>query len=75
MGSMHTGLEEEEGGFEKLAVYFAERAKAGVGMIITGGIPPSEASIVNIGEHGFTSAAQVPQHPVSYTHLTLPTKA
>lgn len=62
MGSMHTGLEEEEGGFEKLAAYFAERAKAGVGMIITGGIPPSEASVVNMGEHGFTSEEQVPEH-------------
>ncbi len=62
MGSMHTGLEEEDGGFEKLAAYFAERAAAGVGMIITGGIPPSEASIVNIGEHGFTSEEQIPVH-------------
>ena len=62
MGSMHTGLEEEEGGFEKLAAYFAERAAAGVGMIITGGIPPSEASVVNVGEQGFTSEEQVPMH-------------
>ena len=62
MGSMHTGLEEEKGGYEKLGAYFAERAKAGVGMIITGGFPPSEASIVNIGEHGFTSEAQVSHH-------------
>ncbi|MFT4096647.1 MAG: NADPH-dependent 2,4-dienoyl-CoA reductase [Rhodoblastus sp.] len=45
MGSMHTGLEEAEGGFEKQAVFFAERARNGVGMIITGGIPPNyEAS-------------------------------
>jgi 2,4-dienoyl-CoA reductase (NADPH2) len=45
MGSMHTGLEESENGFEKQAVFFAERAKNGVGMIITGGIPPNfEAS-------------------------------
>ena len=45
MGSMHTGLEEDENGFEKQAAFFAERAKNGVGMIITGGIPPNfEAS-------------------------------
>ena len=45
MGSMHTGLEEAEHGFEKQAAFFAERAKNGVGMIITGGIPPNfEAS-------------------------------
>ena len=41
MGSMHTGLEEAENGFERMAVYFAERARGGVGMIITGGIPPN----------------------------------
>jgi 2,4-dienoyl-CoA reductase (NADPH2) len=42
MGSMHTGLEEAEGGFERMAPYFAERARGGVGMIITGGIYPNE---------------------------------
>jgi len=41
MGSMHTGLEEAENGFARLAAYFAERARGGVGMIITGGIPPN----------------------------------
>ena len=42
MGSMHTGLEEVDGGFERLAAYFAERARGGVGMMITGGISPNE---------------------------------
>ncbi len=41
MGSMHTGLEEAENGFEKMASYFRERAKGGVGLIITGGISPN----------------------------------
>jgi 2,4-dienoyl-CoA reductase (NADPH2) len=41
MGSMHTGLEETDGGFKRMAPYFAERAKGGVGMIITGGISPN----------------------------------
>ena len=41
MGSMHTGLEETENGFARLAVYYAERAAGGVGMIITGGIAPN----------------------------------
>ncbi|MCR9213002.1 MAG: NADPH-dependent 2,4-dienoyl-CoA reductase [Proteobacteria bacterium] len=41
MGSMHTGLEEQEDGFERMAPYFAERAKGGVGLIITGGISPN----------------------------------
>ncbi|PHR20598.1 MAG: NADPH-dependent 2,4-dienoyl-CoA reductase [Sphingopyxis sp.] len=44
MGSMHTGLEEIEGGFERMAVYFAERAANDIGMIITGGIAPNEES-------------------------------
>lgn len=42
MGSMHTGLEDVPGGFERQATFFAERARGGVGMIITGGIPPNE---------------------------------
>jgi len=62
MGSMHTGLEEAEGGYKKLAAYFAERAAAGVGMIITGGIAPSTRSIVSPLEEGFTSEEQVPLH-------------
>lgn len=41
MGSMHTGLEEEKGGFEKLAVFYQERALGGVGLIVTGGISPN----------------------------------
>jgi 2,4-dienoyl-CoA reductase (NADPH2) len=41
MGSMHTGLEEVEHGFERMAAYYAERARGGVGMIITGGIYPN----------------------------------
>jgi 2,4-dienoyl-CoA reductase (NADPH2) len=41
MGSMHTGLEEEKNGYEKMAVYFAERARGGVGLIVTGGIAPN----------------------------------
>ena len=41
MGSMHTGLEEEKQGFSKLAAFYEERAKGGVGLIITGGISPN----------------------------------
>jgi len=41
MGSMHTGLEEEKGGFAKLAVFYEERAKGGVGLIVTGGVSPN----------------------------------
>ena len=42
MGSMHTGLEEAPDGFPRMAEYFAERARGGVGMIITGGISPND---------------------------------
>ncbi|MGA0602697.1 FAD-dependent oxidoreductase [Caulobacter sp. KR2-114] len=41
MGSMHTGLEDVPGGYARQAAYFAERARGGVGMIITGGVPPN----------------------------------
>lgn len=41
MGSMHTGLEEEKNGFEKLAAFYVERVKGGVGLIVTGGMAPS----------------------------------
>ena len=43
MGSMHVGLEEERGNFEKLSAYFAARARGGVGLIVTGGISPNIA--------------------------------
>ena len=59
MGSMHTGLEEAEGGFPRLAAYFAERARGGGGMIVTGGISPN-------AEGGFgaklSSVDEVAQH-------------
>src|SRR5690554_3473824 len=41
MGSMHTNLEEERGGFAKLAEFYAARARGGVGLIVTGGISPN----------------------------------
>ena len=41
MGSMHTGLEDRFYDYSKLAAYFAERAKGGVGLIVTGGISPN----------------------------------
>ncbi|MGV9412461.1 FAD-dependent oxidoreductase [Nocardia sp. NPDC003693] len=41
MGSMHTGLEDRAWHTNRLAAYFAERAKGGVGLIITGGYAPN----------------------------------
>lgn len=43
MGSMHVGLEEGVGPLNKLAAYFAERARGGVGLIVTGGVAPNFA--------------------------------
>ena len=41
MGSMHTGLEDRAHHIDRLAEYFAERARGGVGLIITGGYAPN----------------------------------
>ncbi|NCT67383.1 MAG: NADPH-dependent 2,4-dienoyl-CoA reductase [Rhodanobacteraceae bacterium] len=41
MGSMHTGLEDRARDFDKLAAYFAERARGGVGLMVTGGFAPN----------------------------------
>ena len=41
MGSMHTGLEDRSSDFPKLAAYFAERARGGVGLMVTGGVSPN----------------------------------
>ena len=50
MGSMHMGLEEEQGGFTKLAKFYAERAEGGAGLIVTGGISPNRAG--KLAPHG-----------------------
>ncbi|MGE7138460.1 FAD-dependent oxidoreductase [Luteibacter sp. NPDC031894] len=41
MGSMHVGLEDKAKDFDKLAAFYAERARGGVGLIVTGGIAPN----------------------------------
>ncbi|MEE4376124.1 MAG: NADPH-dependent 2,4-dienoyl-CoA reductase [Candidatus Competibacteraceae bacterium] len=46
MGSMHTNLEEMPQGFERMAAFYAERARGGVGLIVTGGIAPNPESAV-----------------------------
>ncbi|MGE0582977.1 MAG: FAD-dependent oxidoreductase [Steroidobacteraceae bacterium] len=46
MGSMHTGLEDKAEDYPKLAAYFAERARGGTGLIVTGGIAPNRAGWV-----------------------------
>ena len=64
MGSMHTGLEEAENGFERMAEYYADRARGGVGMIITGGIAPNEEA----GSGGkLSTPAEAEQHRIITT--------
>ena len=62
MGSMHTGLEEKPGGFERMAVYFAERAAGGVGLIVTGGIAPNEEGGVYAGAAKLSTAEEAEKH-------------
>ena len=49
MGSMHTGLEEHPEGAQRLAAFYAERARAGVALIVTGGIAPCPEGVVAQG--------------------------
>ncbi|MEV7569049.1 NADPH-dependent 2,4-dienoyl-CoA reductase [Streptomyces tanashiensis] len=62
MGSMHVGLEETEHGFERMAAFYAERARGGVGLIVTGGIAPNEAGRPWDGGAKLTTADEVAEH-------------
>ncbi|MEG7358358.1 NADPH-dependent 2,4-dienoyl-CoA reductase [Pseudomonas citronellolis] len=64
MGSMHTGLEEKPNGFERMAAYFAERARGGVGLMVTGGIGPNEEGGVYAGAAKLTTAEEAEKHKV-----------
>ncbi|WP_405926747.1 FAD-dependent oxidoreductase [Streptomyces sp. NBC_00035] len=62
MGSMHVGLEEAERGFERMAEFYATRARGGVGLIVTGGIAPNEAGRPYEGGAKLTTEAEAEQH-------------
>nr|WP_298058211.1 NADPH-dependent 2,4-dienoyl-CoA reductase [uncultured Halomonas sp.] len=62
MGSMHTNLEEAPNGFERLAAFYAERAREGVSLIVTGGIAPNAEGAVFQGAHALVDEAQLPEH-------------
>ena len=64
MGSMHTGLEEKPGGFERMAAYFAERAKGGVGLMVTGGIAPNDEGGVYSGAAKLSTPEEAEKHVV-----------
>jgi 2,4-dienoyl-CoA reductase (NADPH2) len=62
MGSMHTGLEDRFYNYPKLAAYFRERAKGGVGLIVTGGISPSRQGWLLPFGGTLNSVFDVPNH-------------
>ncbi|WP_411104586.1 FAD-dependent oxidoreductase [Streptomyces sp. cmx-4-9] len=64
MGSMHTGLEEHQGGFERLAAFYAERARGGAGLIVTGGIAPNDAGRPFEGGSRLTTEDEAAEHRV-----------
>ncbi|GGS07999.1 NADPH-dependent 2,4-dienoyl-CoA reductase [Streptomyces aureoverticillatus] len=62
MGSMHVGLEEAPDGFERMAEFYATRARGGVGLIVTGGIAPNEAGRPWDGGAKLTTEAEAEKH-------------
>ncbi|WP_193075318.1 NADPH-dependent 2,4-dienoyl-CoA reductase [Pseudomonas sp. FME51] len=64
MGSMHTGLEERPQGFERMAAFFAERARGGVGLIVTGGFGPNTEGSVGKGAAKLSTPEEAEQHKV-----------
>lgn len=62
MGSMHTGLEEHPTGAERLAAFYAERARHGVALIVTGGVAPALSGVGMEGGAVLSDASQLPQH-------------
>ncbi|KJY72696.1 NADPH-dependent 2,4-dienoyl-CoA reductase [Vibrio nigripulchritudo] len=66
MGSMHTGLEEDKKGLHKLAAFYAERAKGGVGLIVTGGFSPNLRGRL----HPFSAEFSKPKHANAHKVVT-----
>ncbi|MFE3323562.1 FAD-dependent oxidoreductase [Streptomyces sp. NPDC059176] len=64
MGSMHIGLEEAENGFERMAAFYAARARGGVGLIVTGGIAPNDQGRPYEGGAKLTTEAEAAQHRI-----------
>jgi 2,4-dienoyl-CoA reductase (NADPH2) len=62
MGSMHVGLEEVPNGFERMAAFYAERARGEVGLIVTGGIAPNERARPMHGGAMLTTEEEAERH-------------
>lgn len=66
MGSMHTGLDEAEDSIERMAAFFGERAKGGVGLIVTGGFAPNAEGAV----HATTQLIKTPEQALKHRVIT-----
>ncbi|TWD79174.1 2,4-dienoyl-CoA reductase (NADPH2) [Kribbella amoyensis] len=64
MGSMHTGLEDRAKDLPRLAAYFAERARGGVGLMVTGGYAPSRAGRLTPFGSELTNRRQASRHRI-----------
>jgi 2,4-dienoyl-CoA reductase (NADPH2) len=64
MGSMHVGLEEVPNGFERMAAFYAERARGGVGLMVTGGISPNDRGRPMKGGAKMTTEEEAEHHRV-----------
>ncbi|HWG10940.1 MAG TPA: NADPH-dependent 2,4-dienoyl-CoA reductase [Rhodanobacteraceae bacterium] len=62
MGSMHTGLEDHARDFGRLAEYFAERARGGVGLMVTGGFSPNVGGWLKPFSSRLSSRRQIAPH-------------
>jgi len=62
MGSMHTGLEDIPDSHQRMAAFYAERARGGVGLIVTGGFMPSEFCLPDGVEPLYRDPSQVAKH-------------
>ncbi|MBR0800312.1 NADPH-dependent 2,4-dienoyl-CoA reductase [Bradyrhizobium jicamae] len=62
MGSMHTGLEHHPERFDELGRFYAERAKGGAGLIVTGGFAPNFAGRMKNEPGTFERSDQVADH-------------
>jgi len=64
MGSMHVGLEEAKNGFERMAAFYAERARGGVALMVTGGIAPNDRARPMPGGARMTTPEEAEKHKV-----------
>jgi len=62
MGSMHTGLESRRDGMERLAAFYAERARGGAAIIVTGGFSPNDAGNLSAHRAEFSTAEDSARH-------------